>query len=250
MENKMNRVLLAPLAIFALATLSPAAQADVVTYDAALASPGVYFGTGNSNSGFTVDTANNVEIGLSAIIRHQTAINSPGNLYEVPLGNYSGGGSAWGVDFSIDLQVPGGSTTLTLGQIDAVITVTDEGTGFSQTVTNFLGGLPDNTCYNGSVDATCTSPTDYAVQNSEPGSLFQALGDTNFNDQISDTYDISIAVYGCAAAGCTTDLLASDSIQVQAPEPNSLAIFGAGLLGLGYLWRRRGTIPGVAPEPC
>jgi hypothetical protein len=240
MERKMNRMLLAPLALTALCSV---AKADVITYDAALAPPGVYFGTGNANAGFTVDTANGIEIGLSAINRFSGAINAPGSLYEVPLGDYSGGGSEWGIDFSIDLQVPGGSSTLTLGDIDAVFTATDVNTGFSQSFADFLPAIPDNTCYGPGGAGACGVSTQYGVQNSEPGSLLASLGDTGFNDKLSDTYDISLAVYGCTSTTtCTTNLLASDSIQVQAPEPGTLAIFSTALLGLGYLGKRRGAL--------
>jgi hypothetical protein len=246
----MQRILLAPLALVAIALSALSARADVVAYDASLASPGVYFGTGNSNSGFTVDTANGIEVGLSAINRFAGAINSPSSSYEVPLGNYSGGGSAWGVDFSIDLQVPGGGSSLTLGSIDAVLSVTDVNTGFSHTYADFLPLIPDNTCYGPGGAAACGVSTQYGVQNSEPGSLLASLGDAGFNDSLSDTYDISLAVYGCTSSStCQTNLLASDSIQVQAPEPGTLAIFGSALLGLGFLSRRRG-IGTIAPIAC
>jgi hypothetical protein len=239
------------VAIFAMAALAPAAKADVVTYGAALAPPGVYFGTGNANAGFTVVSANGIEIGLSAINRYVGAINAPGPAYEVPLGDYGGGGSAWGIDFSINLQVPGDGSILTLGQVDAVFTATDVSTGFSQTFADFLPSIPDNTCYGSSGAAACGVSTQYGVQNSEPGSLLASLGDTGFNDKLSDTYDFSLAVYGCTSTPtCTANLLASDSIQVQAPEPGTLAIFGTALLGLGLLGKRCGGVVGVALGAC
>ncbi len=228
------------LGLLALAPFSHAAHATV-TYDASLAAPGVYFGTGNANAGFTVSTANSVELGLSAITRYTGPITPVGDVYHAALGNAvpPTTGTAWGVDFSINLRAGGGS--LTLGNVDAVLTVTDEGTGFNTTITDFLGFLPDNTCYNGSV-TSCSNSSDYGVQNSEPASLFAAIGDTNFNNFVPDTYDITLSVYGCATAGCETNLLATDTIDVQTPEPNTIAIFGTALAGLGLLsWRRRGS---------
>ncbi len=89
---------------------------------------------------------------------------------------------------------------------------------------------------------SCSNSSDYGVQNSEPASLFAAIGDTNFNNFVPDTYDITLSVYGCATAGCETNLLATDTIDVQTPEPNTIAIFGTALAGLGLLsWRRRGS---------
>ena len=175
------------LGLLALAPLVHPAHAGV-TYDASLAAPGVYFGTGNANAGFTVSTANSVELGLSAITRYTGPITPVGDVYHAALGNAvpPTTGTAWGVDFSINLRAGGGS--LTLGNVDAVLTVTDEGTGFNTTITDFLGFLPDNTCYNGSV-TSCSNSSDYGVQNSEPASLFAAIGDTNFNNFVPDTYD-------------------------------------------------------------
>jgi hypothetical protein len=230
----------------ALGLLPGSASADVVTYNTGLVPPGVYFGTGNANSGFTVDTAGNVEVGLSAIDRFVAPITPTGNVYDVPLGNTAlpNTGSAWGVTFSINLQAGGGG--LTLSGIDAVLTVTDVGTGFSQSIPEFLTLLSGNTCYDGGV-ASCANASDYGVQNSEPGSLFASIGDTNFNDQIGDTYDITLSVYGCSSANCTTNLLASDSIQVDSiPEPNTVAILATAIAGLGFFWlRRRGSEHGA-----
>ncbi|MFI5340237.1 MAG: hypothetical protein ACHQ7N_10415 [Candidatus Methylomirabilales bacterium] len=55
----MYRVLFTGLALLALGALSPSAQAGVID-NTSLASPGVYFGSGNANSnlGFQFDTGN------------------------------------------------------------------------------------------------------------------------------------------------------------------------------------------------
>ncbi len=76
-------------------------------------------------------TANSVELGLSAITRYTGPITPVGDVYHAALGNAvpPTTGSAWGVDFSINLRAGGGS--LTLSNVDAVLTVTDEGTGFN-----------------------------------------------------------------------------------------------------------------------
>jgi hypothetical protein len=235
-------ILACMLGLLALALRPGPAHADPV-YNTSLASPGVYFGTGNSNSGFTVDTENNVEIGLSAIDRYVGPITPDGDLYDVPLGDAAppNTGSAWGVTFSINLRDGGG--TLTLSGIDAVLTVTDVGTGFTASIPEFLTALADNTCYNGSVDATCTSGSDYGVQNSEPGSLFSAIGDAGFSDQTGDTYEITLDVYGCSDNDCKTNLLVTDSIQIDAiPEPSALVILWTALAGLGlFRYRRRAS---------
>jgi len=76
----------------ALAISTTSASADVVTYNASLAAPntgipGVYFGTGNANTNFTVNTlTDGIEIGLSAIQRYVGPIVPSTNVYQAPHG--------------------------------------------------------------------------------------------------------------------------------------------------------------------
>jgi hypothetical protein len=229
----------------AVLALVPVAQADTIIYNTSLANPpGIYFGTGNANAGFTVDTNNNVEIGLSAVDRFAGPITPSGNVYNIPIGDSSHGGSAWGVTFSINLQA--GGDALTLGGVDAVLSLTDAATGFSETIPGFLALVADNTCYGASgVDTACSNTTDFGAQNSDPGSVMMALGDTNFSDLAPDTYTVTVSVYGCNTNACETNLLATDSIQMDVvPEPGTMLLLGSALVALGSLrgaGRRRAT---------
>src|ERR1700722_7203618 len=87
--------------VLAAVSVSPA-FADTLAFDTSLASPGVYFGTGNANAGFTtLTTTNGIELGLGVEIRGPgggpvlPTPTSGSALYLAPTGsNASSGGNA------------------------------------------------------------------------------------------------------------------------------------------------------------
>ena len=71
----------------ALSALPVTATAAVVD-NSNLAAPGVYFGTGNPNGAFTVNTQDGVEFALRAKITGVfPQITPTGNIYFIPLGD-------------------------------------------------------------------------------------------------------------------------------------------------------------------
>ena len=250
--------LLGPLAL----TLVPSrANADVVIYNTSLASPGsgipgVYFGSGNANSSFTVDQNNGIELGLSAITRFMPPPIVPAstNVYDVPTGATTVAGhtgSAWGFDFSIDLNPGGNTTSLTLADVTAALSLTDVGKSTTGSFNPLL--IPDNSQVGSGgtvVNFPNESTTNWAAQNSEAlsfASIATALGDPGYNMNANDTYDFSLSVTCLdAACGGSGTLLGTDSIVVVAgtgaavPEPASLALLAFGVAGLGAIRRRRG----------
>lgn len=207
--------------------------------------PGVYFGSGNANSNFTVDTNNGIELGLSAITRYVGPIvPSPtsSDIYYAPTGattQLPHTGSAWGFDFSVNLRPPGGSS-LTLSDVTVTLTLVDVANATSGSANPLL--IPDNTCWDGIEDGPpCSSSTDYGAQNSETlsfASIAAALGDPSYNEYANDTYFFTLQVSD------VDGVLATDQIEVIAgtgavPEPTTLALFGTALLGLGMICRRR-----------
>jgi hypothetical protein len=239
------------LAILAgVAVAASAGTAGAVTVnDTTLASPpGVYFGSGNINSHFSVTTENGIEIGQQALERFVGPVTPTGNLYAVNVGPTTvpgKTGSWWGFVFSVNL----GSTGLHLSDVSATLTMTDAVNG---TTGSFdLQLIPDNSGYDGSAFHNPALATDIAFQNSEAlsfASVAAALGDPGYNINANNTYTFTLDVDRIACPVSTTgcDLnLAQNTIVVQAgtgapvPEPISIALFGAGLVGMGFIQRKR-----------
>ena len=245
----MKKIRSISLTMLAVVAVAGTAQAGVIN-DTSLASPpGVYFGTGNSNSGFTVSTTGSVELGLSAITRFLGPITPTGNTYNVPTGptSVSGkSGSAWGFVFSVNLNADGNGTR-NLSDITTKLSLNDVGlgtTGYFDVSTIF-----DNSVYGAggvcSPAILCGPNTGFfAFQNSEALSfagVAAALGDSGYNMNADDTY-----IFTLQAFGRDGDLLGTDTINVVAgksatpvPEPITLSLFGAGFAGAVAMRRRK-----------
>jgi len=212
-------------------------------YDTSLASPGFYAGSGNPNSGFTVNTQGGVELGLGVHYRYGASVSpSPttGNVYTVMDGGqpcYSTTCALWNVDFSVNLQA-GSNTGLHLSDITASMTVTDVGTSSSVSF-DPLALFPDDYGWNGGpTDNTAANnlSTDWGFQNSENLAFFFP----GFDPNKADTYNIALSVSSKAGTS-----LGSVSETINAvPEPGTLPLFAAGLGLLGMLgwWTKRKNV--------
>jgi hypothetical protein len=224
------RVITPVLGIIALTMIAPDAKATLA-FDANLAAPGVYYGTGNPNGGFTVDSENGIEIGLRAKLDqiNGSVIDSPTDVYLVPAGFAPGSAthSSWNYDFSINLSPGGVSSGLTLSDITASMTITDIGTGQSLTFDPLA--ISDD-AHSGTTGA----------QNSE-NPLFGGFGAgalaADYNVNAIDTYQFVLTV----SSGGTQ--IGSDTITVDTvPEPSRIALMLGGGLLLLFL-RRSNTSP-------
>src|SRR5450432_1815634 len=184
--KKPKTILLATVASFGFIG---AAQAGVIDNTSLVNPPGVYFGSGNSNSNFTVSTTGSVELGLSAITRFVGPVVPTGDTYNVPTGATAvptKTGSVWGFVFSVNLNADGNGTN-NLSNITTKLTLNDVGLG----TTGFFDvrAIPDNSLYGAggvcSPSILCTPASNFfALQNSEALSfagVAAALGDSGYN---------------------------------------------------------------------
>ena len=220
--------------------MSPLAIADNITYDTSLASPGFYNGTGNPNSGFTVDTVGNLELGLGAIVRFVGPITpnpTNSNVYFASPGT-SGGAALWDWEFSINTQAGGGTNTLS--EFGYVLTILDVGTN---TINSFDPSIiPDNSYYGPGGKTTNTPPSGaFGMQNAENNSFTGFL--PGFNPNANDTYDYTLQAFH----GDT--LIATDSIQVvvgsgaSVPEPKQTVLLSLMLACVSFFaWRKHRSV--------
>lgn len=188
-----------------------------------------------------------METGLSAIERFVGPITPTGSVYNVstgPTSEVGHTGSDWGFVFSVNLNADGNGG-LNLGNITTRLSLQDVGLG----TTGFFDALiiPDNSLYGASGACTpaisCGSSANYyAFQNSEAlsfSAIAAILNDPLYNINADDTYIFGLEVFS------DNVLLSSNQITVVAgrgadvPEPLTISLFSAGLVGAAVARRRR-----------
>jgi hypothetical protein len=248
MKQVKTRIFTMSLALTAMVVPALTAHAaQVETFNSSLSAPGVYFGTGNSNSGFDVVTATNaltegtLQLGLEAVNRHVGPITPTGNDYVYSPGPGTPSTLAnWDFVYSVNT----GSDSLlayTYG-----LTITDVTKSKSVSFNPAL--VPDNAQANGSATCNATSSkpctgftyaTDDGFQNSENLGFSFFSTPLGFDPNAADTYSITLSAVDATDPSVTIYLTPTTS----APEPSSLVLLGSGLLsGAGMLIRKRRTV--------
>ncbi len=206
-------------AVAAVALVSASSAQAQVAYNQNLAPPGVYFGTGNPNGAFAVDTVDGIEIGLrSKISGIHPQIVPVANLYVIPIGDF------FNFDYSVNPDV--GGSQVSLASVTALLTVVNLANGHTFSFNPSL--VPDNATNVG-------APGGY--QNSEKIS-FAFLG-MGYDPNLNDTFNITLSLTGLPGgdvASVTNVVQVGSGLAV--PEPATWAMLIVGFAGVGAGLRR------------
>jgi hypothetical protein len=213
------------MAASAMLTIAGSPAIAAVVDDASLIAPGVYYGSGNVNGHFIVDTESGVEIGLRAKIYQGPLITPTGNFYQANPGLFNASHALWNFDYSVN---PG---TQSLLGTTANITIKDLGRGTSTSFdpSNFLLG-------------NATSGNGY--QNSENLQFGFLGGPLGFNANANDTYQFDFTLSG---GSLQTPLGVEAFVQIGSgvPEPSTWAMLFLGFAGVGFMAYRRTLKPAL-----
>ncbi len=234
---------------FAATAIAGSAHAVPVSlaYDATLAPPGFYNGTGNSSDHFTtITTGGGVELGLGVQYRYtgpQVTPDAGTSTYRVNTGisttNCIGTCSLWNYEYSINLA----SSGLTLGDITPSLSVLNVANNDTFTVPITL---LDNTGYSGTspnYSFHAATSTDFGEQNSQNlGFFYVPIIDSNFgfDPLANDTYIFTLS--GTVNSTGATIGTVQETVIAGAgatPLPAALPLFASGAGMIGFFARRR-----------
>ena len=239
-----------------------ATASATISYDADV-TPDVIFGSGNGNGFFTVDTQNNVEVGLRGKLRYQGVYNSSGDgSYSFDTGYYSTSTtvkpwnyltSLWNFEWTVNTDLNGqtgqpvnaltyqlgldfdpglGTNYLTFDPIN--VPVADHSFGTNATANGAGVEAGDETTY-----ATYLS-TYNVVQQSWNMEWFDDDVDYFFDAADAGTYDVYLAAFDGQTEVARSAITVEVGGGAAVPEPMTMAGVFMGIAGLaGYIRKRR-----------
>lgn len=246
---------------FAAITVAGPAEA-VISFDQNV-TPDVIFGSGNANGAWTVDLANNIEVGLRAKVRFDNSlVGFPQNIFNSDgAGNYvhqagqhpnHPGRAKWSFEWHVNVDQSGLSGAVLSGFTYLLSIDTDPSAAISFAAFDPIivpaTAAPDhaignNSTPNGGGATSGGVPATYAAlissnnvaQNSWQTNFFTPFFPPGYVHGTAGEYEFMLSVLD--SGGST--VLASTQITVFVPEPGTMLVFAVGLLGLAVLGRRR-----------
>lgn len=237
-ESTLKKELICFLILFMAIIIAPAASATEI-FDGSLSDPGVYFGTGNPNYGFTIlNTVNSdgspMQMALAANIRYGGPVTPTSNDYVVPTGG--GPYALWDFIFSVNTGTdPLSAYTYNIG-------IVNDTTGATYSFNPIL--LPDNAqvgadaCSNNHIGCAYNGANS-GMQNAENLGFSFLSGPLGFDPNAADNYTITLSAL--PVNGSNVDPSVSINVMAEAPtpEPMTQGMVGAGLVGLGLIGGKR-----------
>lgn len=223
----------------------------------------LYFGTGNTNRGFTIDReTGGLELGLRAHTRYPFGDDSvstsptPGLMNQGngtygsfdPIGYFPGtpgipGGprSSWNFDFSINTNYDGTGTDIGASGLHFALLI-DSDPGFGVSFIPATGfdplAIPDNGYGdNGAKDGNGLAATFIGTNNVAQNSQNVAFFPVAINPFSNGLYDIALVAYN--ANNVEVGRAQIEVLVGTVPEPASMAIWGLGALGCAVAGYRR-----------
>lgn len=212
-----------------MATLVLAASSSAqaaITYNADLAAPGVYFGAGNPNGSFTINTVDGVEMGLRAKEFMGPSPTPVANEYTIDLGKV--------ISFDWSFNPGADGSPIALGGLTSLMSITNVATGGSFSFNPFF--VADNATNAGAPGGFQNSwRLSFGFLN---GSINPAL-DIDYDKNVDSTYKIDWTISGGAVGSMANSIVINQGAGAAVPEPGAWALMILGFGGVGAVLRRR-----------